>query len=131
MLNKQDIINRLTEKQYPKNEYWINAGSGLVMHGVKSETRDIDIGCSPILAQSLLKNGAEWLTLEDGKRKIIVDSDIDLIENGSIDLIDVIIEIEGFRVASIECIRRQKIKYSRPNDLTDIKLIDEFLNGRG
>ena len=125
LLNKQDIINKLKTKQYPENEYWIVAGAGLVMHGVKSETRDIDIGCSTFLADLLIKNGAAWQTCKDGSRKIIVNSDIELFEDW---FVDVVVEIDGFCVASLECIRKQKVELNRPKDWDDIKLIDKFIN---
>lgn len=127
LLDKQDIINKIKAKQYPKNEYWIIAGAGLVMHGVKPETQDIDISCSTLLADFLIENGAPWRAREDGTRKITVDSDIELVEDS---FVDAIVEIDGFCVASLECIRRKKIELNRPKDWEDIRLIDKFFNNR-
>jgi hypothetical protein len=124
-LNKQDIINKLGDKPYPRSEYWIVAGAGLVMHGVKAETRDIDIGCSALLANLLIQNGAKWQIYEDGTRQISEDSDIELFENWGG---DEIVEIDGFCVASLESIRKLKVELNRPKDLDDIILIDKFLN---
>ena len=128
MLNKQDIINKLKANQYPENEYWIIAGAGLVMHGVKPETQDIDIGCSSFLADLLIKNGATWIIRENGTRKITVDSDIELVEDS---FVDVVVKIDGFPVASLECIRKKKVELNRSKDWDDIKLIDKFIDGWG
>lgn len=127
MLNKQNIINILNEKQYPKNEYWITAGSGLVMHGVKFETKDIDIGGSTFLVEMLIKEGAKFRVANDGTRIIIVNDDIELLENWCGDCVT---EINGFFVTSLNEIRNQKVKLNRPKDWDDIKLIDDFINGR-
>ena len=97
------------------------------MHGVKSETQDIDIGCSTLLADLLIKNGATWQTHEDGTRKIIVDSDIEIVEDS---FVDVVVEIDEFCVASLECIRKKKVELNRPKDWDDIKLIDKFISSR-
>lgn len=126
MLNKHDIINKLTATQYPTKEYWITAGAGLVMHGIKIETRDIDIGCSTLLADLLIQKGAIWQLLKDGTRMIEVDSDIELFENW---FVDKVIEMDGFCVASLESIRNQKVKLGRDKDWEDIRLIDKFTNG--
>lgn len=124
-MNKQEIINTLNNKPYPRNEYWIVSGAGLVMHGVKAETRDIDIGCSAALANLLIENGAKLHVYKDGTRQINEDDDIELLEDWCG---DALVEIDGFRVASLESIRNMKVKLNRPKDLEDITLINEFLN---
>jgi len=125
LLNKENIINILNEKQFPKNEYWITAGAGLVMHGVKFETGDVDIGGSTFLAEMLVKEGAKWRIANDGTRIIIVSDDIELLENWCGDCI---IELDGFFVTSLKGIRNQKVKLNRSKDWADIKLIDNFIN---
>jgi hypothetical protein len=92
------------------------------MHDIKFETRDIDVGCSTKLADWLIQNGAMWRLLENGNRKIDVDSDIEFFENW---FVDEIIEIAGICVASVESIRKQKIALNREKDWEDIRLIDE------
>ena len=42
MLHKEDIIKVLRDMNLPLGEYWITSGAGLVIHGVKEATRDID-----------------------------------------------------------------------------------------
>lgn len=124
MLNKQNIINILNEEQYPKNEYWITAGAGLVMHGVKSETNDIDIGGSTFLTERLINEGKEWRIANDGTRIVIVNDHIELLENWCNDCI---VEINGFPVSSLDGIRHQKVNLNRQKDWDDIQLIDDFI----
>ena len=125
MLTKQAIINRMRELQYPANEYWLTAGAGLVMHGVKPETRDIDIGCSSLLAETLIQKGAKWRRFEDGTRRIEIDDDVELFENW---FVDEIVPIEGISVASLCSIRKQKVELNREKDWEDIRLIDAFVS---
>ena len=129
MFTKDDIAKNPILKTYPKNEYWITAGSGLVMHGVKTHTRDIDLGCSAMLADLLIKQGAKWKLLEDGTRRLIdVAGDIEIFENWHVDSI---VEIDGLSVASLESIRKQKVELNRAKDWDDIALIDEAIQKRG
>ncbi|MCL2364103.1 MAG: hypothetical protein FWC71_05515 [Defluviitaleaceae bacterium] len=120
MLIKQNIIKLLNEIRYPRSEYWITAGAALVMHGVKVQTNDIDLGCSTALADCLIKEGFEWRVADDGIRIITAD-DIEFLENWCG---DGTVELDGFYVASLDCIRREKVKLNRPKDWVDIKLID-------
>ena len=128
LLTKQNIIDRLKAESYPQKEYWVTAGAGLVMHGVKSETRDIDMGCSSLLADLLIQRGAKCSYLNDGTRKIEVNSEIELFENWRVDNI---VEIDGICVASLESIRKQKVGLNRAKDWEDIALIDKLMCGGG
>ncbi len=124
MLAKRDIAEKILLKQYPNNEYWITAGAGLVLHGIKKETRDIDMGCTSYLADLLIKGGAEWRFLGDGTRQIRVDNDIEAFENWHA---DEVVMIDNLCVASLASIKKQKIKLNRPKDREDIVLIDKYL----
>jgi len=126
MLTKEKIAKNSILKGFPKNEYWITAGSGLVMHGVKPHTRDIDLGCSTMLADLLIQQGAKWKLLEDGiRRRIDVSDNIEMFENWHV---DDIVEIDGLSVASLKSIRKQKVELNREKDWADISLIDEVIN---
>ena len=124
MLTKKDIANHPMLKTYPKNEYWITAGSGLVMHGIKSQTRDIDLGCSTKLADLLIQQGAKWHLMDNGTRRIEANGGLELFENWHVDSI---VEIDGLCVASLESIRKQKVELNREKDWADIALIDEVI----
>lgn len=123
-LDRQEIIRKVQNLRFPKMEYWICTGAGLVLHGIKEETRDIDIGCTSMLADELICKGAKWGHMQDGTRKIQLDGDIEVFENW---LVDEVVEVEGLRVASIESIRKQKALLNREKDWGDIRLIDQFV----
>lgn len=125
MLNKNDIVKILKEVNLHINEYWILAGSGLVMHGVKNETRDIDIGCTKELFQKLIKKGFKFTIMNDGCRSINYNENIDLYEEWNVDKIEFIDELP---VGSLESIKKHKIKLGREKDLKDVELIDEFID---
>jgi len=122
MLDKQKIIDKLKAKSFEDNEYWVCSGAGLVMHGIKPETPDIDLGCSTKLADFLVQNGAQYSRLADGSRRLLIDGDIELFENWHVDKI---IKIDGVCVASLGSIRKQKALLDREKDRLDIALIDK------
>ena len=132
MLTKKDIIEQIKLQNYPYMEYWVNAGAALVMQGVKSTTRDIDLGCTRKLADFLIQQGAKWSLLEDGvNRRIEAGDTIEIFEDWlSKDLISPIVDIGGICVASLECIRQQKVELNRPKDWDDIALIDQFIENQ-
>ena len=124
MLNKQDILRRVAQFGYPAYQYWVSAGAGLVLHGVKALTRDIDIGCGEALGQALIAQGKTCQRMADGTRKIQVDDKIDVFENW---FVDEMIEIDGICVATLSSIRKQKVALNREKDWEDIRLIDAFM----
>jgi len=123
LLTKLEIVNILKTKMYPINEYWVTAGAGLVMHGVRPVTSDIDMGCSTWLVNLLIENGAKWSYLEDGNRRVKPSANIELFENWNADYIEI---IDGIPVASLQSIRKQKVELNRKKDWVDIVLIDKF-----
>ncbi len=124
VLRKQDIIRSMRALDLPKADYWITSGAGLVMHGVKAETRDIDIGCTTKLCNDLIRQGMPITWLSDGTKRIKINEIIEAFENWSVDRID---EIENLPVASLESIKAQKVKLGRDKDRKDIELIDAIV----
>ncbi|MBL4938544.1 hypothetical protein JK636_22835 [Clostridium sp. YIM B02515] len=55
MLNKESIIKLVKDLDLPPNEYWITSGAALVIHGVKENTADIDLGCTTNLWNNFLQ----------------------------------------------------------------------------
>lgn len=127
MLNKDDIIKILREKNFSKTEYWIVTGTALVMHGVKDETKDIDLGCTTKLFEELIKNGQKVKLTKDNTRSMVVDNVIELFENWNVDNIEF---IEGLPVGTLESIIKLKLGLGREKDLKDIEMINEFLDKR-
>ncbi|MBL4931202.1 hypothetical protein [Clostridium paridis] len=125
MLIKEDIIRIMKEVNLPLGEYWISSGAGLVLHGIKEKTNDIDLGCTSKLFDSLINKGYKYKTLADGRRVIEINGSIEVIENWFVDEVETVNELS---VATIESIRKQKLKLGREKDFRDIKLIDDYLD---
>ena len=122
-MNKQDIINRLKEFPYSKDEYWVITGSAMVLYGIREMTHDIDMGCSSKMADQLEKDGYVPTLTESGNRKFVIGDDIEIFENwkyGSIERID------GVPVLSLDGLIEMKKSLGREKDYRDIDLIEEF-----
>lgn len=127
MLYKADIIKILNDMNLPLSEYWITSGAGLVMHGVKETTRDIDLGCTTNLIEWYLRKGCKYRVVDDNSRIVEVNDKIEILENWLVDKIEF---IEGLPVGSLESIKKQKSELGREKDINDIKLIDEYIKNR-
>ncbi|HCC07690.1 MAG TPA: hypothetical protein DEP72_05995 [Clostridiales bacterium] len=126
MLSREDIIKTILELKYDKNEYWVTGGSALVMHGVKEQTKDIDLGFTEELYEELIKQKECIVNLLDGNvRQIkLQNSHIEFIDNWHTNEIKM---IEGIPVASLESIKKKKLELAREKDFKDIEAIDEYL----
>ena len=65
-MKRSDIIERLSSLPFQKSDYWVVTGAAMVLHGLKEEARDIDLGCSSSLADELCRMGAK-IQVTDGK----------------------------------------------------------------
>lgn len=122
-MNKQDIINRLKEFPYSKDEYWVITGSAMVLYGIREMTHDIDMGCSSKMADQLERDGYIPTLTESGNRKFVIGDDIEIFENwkyGSVERID------GVPVLSLDGLIEMKKSLGREKDYRDIYLIEEF-----
>lgn len=120
-MNRDTLLQRLKELSLPKEEYWVVAGGAMVLHGFRTETHDIDLGCSTFLADKLEKQGYIISYCEDGNRRIRYSNDVVLFENwieGEVEL------VSGIPVISIDGLVQMKRKLGREKDLTDILLIE-------
>ena len=52
-MKAEDIRRRLAELALDTNEYRINAGGAMVLHGLREETHDLDIWCTKKLGDAL------------------------------------------------------------------------------
>lgn len=122
MFDKYSLLQRLRELPFPATEYWVVAGGAMVLHGFRTQTRDIDLGCSTPLANQLERQGHEVSRCEDGSRKILYSENIELFENwieGTVEMID------GVPVVSVDGLIQMKAKLGREKDLADIALIEK------
>lgn len=124
MLNKEDIIKILKDMELPLTEYWITSGAGLVIHGVKETTRDIDLGCTTNLVEHFLEKGCTYRVANDNSKIVEVNDEIEILENW---FVDEIVLIDGLPVGSLESIKKQKAQLGREKDINDIRLIDEYM----
>ena len=123
MLNKEMIVKMVQDFELVfKTKPVILAGAAMVLHGLKSETRDIDLYV-PLEVYERLS-----FSMKDEYNPI----QIGLVEIGSsIDKwgIDLSYQsIEGLHVHSLEGIVQFKTKLGREKDFIDIKIIEEFLS---
>ena len=123
--DKQSLVQRLMELPFPEKEYWVVAGGAMVLHGFRPQTRDIDLGCSTLLADKLEQQGYLVSRCDDGTRKILYSEDIELFENwleGTVEL------ISGVPVVCADGLIQMKKKLGREKDLADIALMERREN---
>ena len=122
MFDKRSLLQRLKELSFPENEYWVVAGGAMVLHGFRSRTQDIDLGCSTLLADKLERQGYRVSRCADGSRKIAYSDDIEIFENWIEDTVE---NISGVPVVSVDGLIQMKTKLGREKDLEDIALIEK------
>ncbi|MBW9158583.1 MULTISPECIES: hypothetical protein [Clostridium] len=127
MLYKEDIIKILKSMDLPLSEYWITSGAGLVLHGVKERTNDIDLGCTTRLIEHFLKKGCRYRLAEDNSRIMDINDTIEILENWFVDEIEF---IDALPVGSLASIKKQKSELGREKDITDIKMIEEYIESK-
>ncbi len=128
MFEKLSLLRRLRKLPFSEKEYWVVAGSAMVLHGFRPQTRDIDLGCTALLADKLERQGYAVSYCEDGTRKILYSENIEIFENWIEDTVEI---IDGVPVVSIDGLIEMKKKLGREKDLEDIALIKNVRkNGR-
>lgn len=122
MFDKQSLIRRLEELSLPKEAYWVVAGGAMVLHGYRSQTRDIDLGCSTLLADRLEQEGYPVTRCADGSRKITYAEDVEIFENWLEDTVETVC---GIPVVSANGLMQMKRKLGREKDLADIARMEK------
>ena len=80
-MKAEDIRRRLAELALDTNEYRINAGGAMLLHGLREETRDLDILCTKKLGDALLRRGFSYGEIRDALRRYEADlEDLELEE---------------------------------------------------
>ena len=123
-MNKNDIINRLDDLNFDKNRYWVLAGSAMVLHGIRPETHDIDMGCTKEFADELETEGYPTVVMPDGTRRITYAEEVEIFEDW---IFDRVVFVEGIPVISLDGLLEMKRKLGREKDLRDVQMIEEFL----
>ncbi len=128
MFEKLSLLNRLRKLPFSEKEYWVVAGGAMVLHGFRPQTRDIDLGCTTLLADKLQRQGYAVSYCEDGTRKILYSENIEIFENWIEDTVEI---IGGVPVVSIDGLIEMKKKLGREKDLEDIALIEKVRKNGG
>ena len=124
-MTKTEIINRLLQLNFASNEYWLITGGAMVLYDLRDTARDIDLGCSTSLADTLESCGYTTTFLPDGTRRITIAEDIEIFEEWIFDKVDI---REGIPVISLKGLLEMKKRLGREKDLEDIILIEKKLS---
>ena len=124
-MNKEDILRKVQALHWPKEDYWVVAGGAMVLHGLRPETQDLDLGCTTARADALEAAGAPFREMDDGSgRWFTLTEEIEVFENWLEDRVEL---VEGVPVVSLPGLRKMKAALGREKDLRDMALIDAFL----
>ena len=123
MFHKYSLLQRLQELPFSKKEYWVVAGSALVLHGFRPQTHDIDLGCSTLLADQLEQQGYVVSRCKDGTRQILYSNDVEIFENWIEGAVEI---ISGVPVVCVDGLIQMKKKLGREKDLADITRINAY-----
>lgn len=123
-MTKEQITKALTHIPLPMDSCWLVMGAALVMHGIREETSDIDIGCTPEAFDTLIKLGYHATTSRSGLRKLSLSREVTVYEGF---YTQDIISIDGIPVSDLVSIREIKLFFGRKKDLADVEQINLHL----
>ena len=83
-MKAEDIRQRLAELALDTNEYRINAGGAMVLHGLREETHDLDIWCTKKLGDTLAQR-CEPQMLPNGARRFVPAPDVEIFEKPDVE----------------------------------------------
>ena len=123
VLDRAALLSKLKALPLPQDAYWVTAGAGLVLHGLREFTHDLDLGCTQALAADFIRRGCP-IRWEQGRRVVDIGGGVELLEGW---VPEEAVELDGFPVASLQSIRTLKEELGREKDKEDIRRIDEAL----
>lgn len=94
----------------------------MVLYGFRSQTPDIDLGCSTLLADKLEQQSYVVSRCEDGTRKILYSENVEIFENWIEGTVEI---ISGVPVVCVDGLIQMKKKLGRKKDLADIAIIEK------
>lgn len=125
-MKAEDIRRRLAELALDTNEYRINAGGAMVLHGLREETHDLDIWCTKKLGDALAQR-CEPQMLPDGARRFVPAPDVEIYENM---LPGETVFLNGIPVAPLEDVLALKRQLNREKDRRDIAVLEAAIAAR-
>lgn len=123
-MERADILARLRALPYDPSEYWVITGGAMVLYGLRERTHDIDLGCTPRLADLLQAEGNSPKITADGNRWFQLSEDLEVFENW---LYDQVVPVDGVPVISLAGLLAMKQALGREKDQRDIRLIQSRL----
>ena len=121
MLNKEEILYKLSQLKLNNNDFIVLMGSSLVLHNIKKETNDINISVkSDIFNKLKVKYNSSYNDILD-----IIKYDV--FEINSFDFNINSDYINEYYCQDLENIMKVKKKLNRKKDIKDIKAIDLYL----
>jgi len=123
MFRKETIKESVSALPLKPGDYCVITGTALVMHGIKEETKDIDISCTKEAFHTL---AAQGYPIKQGAfaRKVIYSDDVEIFEDWHRGAITMIEEVP---VASLESVIVMKKQLGREKDQIDIAKIEAHL----
>lgn len=125
-MKAEDIRRRLAELALDTNEYRINAGGAMVLHGLREETHDLDIWCTKKLGDALAQR-YDVQVLPDGARRFVPAPDVEIYENM---LPGETVFLNGIPVAPLEDVLALKRQLNREKDRRDIAVLEAAIAAR-
>lgn len=122
----EDIRRQLAELALDTNEYRINTGGAMVLHGLREETHDLDIWCTKKLGDALAQR-CDVQVLPDGTRRFVPAPDVEIYENM---LPGETVFLNGIPVASLEDVLALKRQLNREKDQRDIAVLEAAIAAR-
>ncbi len=123
-MKKIDVLKKLSELNFDKNEYWVSAGGSLLLHGLREETGDLDLGCTTKLADQLVEMGYPYILTADGRRNFSICEGVDVSEGWLYDKVEFIDDIP---VVSLLGVYQLKKALNREKDQKDLKVLEAIL----
>ena len=125
-MKAEDIRRRLAELALDTNEYRINAGGAMVLHGLREETHDLDIWCTKKLGDALAQR-CDVQGRPDGTRRFVPAPDVEIYENM---LPGETVFLNGIPVAPLEDVLALKRQLNREKDRRDIAVLEAAIAAR-
>lgn len=123
-LDRQAIVAILADVGLPESEYWVLMGAAMVLHGLRDETQDIDLGCRAKPFDALASSRYPIERSGSGRQKVKVHELTTVYRNW---VPASTVCIEGFQVAGLESILADKVALARKKDTVDILLLRQSL----
>lgn len=135
-MNIKEAFTKIKEVELPEGSYVVFGSFPLAVAGIR-ETYDIDIFVSEEEFQKLRESGWQVVHKENSGAFLAYDIfeafkswNTNTYNPTFTEVLSGATLIEGIRVASLEEVLKWKKAFSRPKDLADVKVIEEYLSNK-